>query len=82
MRGARRVVVAVPVGAPAAVSALHALADEVVCPLQPADLQAVGAWYEDFDQVPDAVVARILGAARARHATPAGAEHVSLDRAP
>ena len=39
------------------------LADEVVCPLRPPDLGAVGRWYEDFaatseDEVLEALVPR------------------------
>ena len=48
-----RLVVAVPVGAPEALRALNGLADEVVCPRQPEDFEAVGRWYQDFAQVSD-----------------------------
>ena len=73
-RGARRVVVAVPVGAPETVAAIARTVDEVVCPLQPAHLYAVGAWYADFRQLLDEDVARILVRARQRElATPAEA---------
>jgi putative phosphoribosyl transferase len=65
-RGARRVVVAVPVGAPGPLAAMAHLADEVVCPLRPEDLFAIGAWYADFRQVSDDEVGRILGRSRLR----------------
>jgi putative phosphoribosyl transferase len=58
--GARRVVVAVPVGSPEAVAQLATEADEVVCPWQPADFGAVSRFYEDFGQVPDAEVVALL----------------------
>ncbi|MDX1690504.1 MAG: phosphoribosyltransferase family protein [Acidimicrobiia bacterium] len=54
-------VVAAPVGAPRAVDALAFEADEVVCPLQPDRLGAVGAWYEDFRPTPDERVLDLLG---------------------
>jgi predicted phosphoribosyltransferase len=57
---ARRIVVAVPVGTPETCRELAALADEVVCPLQPDDLRAVGLWYEDFAQTTDDEVRALL----------------------
>ncbi len=59
-RGARRVILAVPVAAPASVEALRAEADEVVCVEMPADLWAVGLWYEDFSPTSDEEVATLL----------------------
>lgn len=58
--GARHVVAAAPVGAPASCEQLLPLADEVVCPLQPPDLRAVGWWYEDFGPTADDDVVRAL----------------------
>lgn len=51
--GARRVVVAVPVGAPESVERLEALADDVVCLQQPPGFTAVGIWYDDFTPTTD-----------------------------
>lgn len=62
--GAEKVVLAVPVGAPESVRRLKEVADEVVCPEQPADFRAVGSWYVDFAQVSDDDVKQILDAAR------------------
>ncbi len=59
-RGARRVILAVPVAAPTSVEALRAEADEVVCVEMPADLWAVGLWYEDFSPTSDEEVAALL----------------------
>ncbi|MGD8331304.1 MAG: phosphoribosyltransferase family protein [Acidobacteriota bacterium] len=53
-------VLAVPVGPPDTLAALAAVADEVVCPLQPASFRAVGLWYEVFDQTPQREVLRIF----------------------
>ncbi|RKR89311.1 putative phosphoribosyltransferase [Micromonospora pisi] len=59
--GARRVVVAVPVGSPAAYHALVAEADEVVCPQRPDDFGAVSRFYDDFHEVSDGEVTAMLG---------------------
>lgn len=61
-RGSTEVVLAVPVGAAATVAELENLADRVVCPLQPRELGAVGAWYRDFAQTMDSEVVSILAA--------------------
>jgi len=59
-RKPRRVILAVPVGAPETVEALRAEADNVVCTLEPASLWAVGAWYEDFAPTEDEEIAALL----------------------
>jgi len=53
-------VLAVPVASPDVIATLHRDVDEVVCLHQPGDLYAIGLWYEDFRQVPDEEVVRIL----------------------
>jgi putative phosphoribosyl transferase len=60
--GATRVVVAAPVGSPEAIDLLEAEADEVVCPVAPADFGAVSRFYDDFRQVGDDTVVRLLDA--------------------
>jgi predicted phosphoribosyltransferase len=40
--------------------------DEVVCLLQPRKMYAIGMWYEDFSQVSDVEVMRLLELARTR----------------
>jgi putative phosphoribosyl transferase len=60
-RGAVRVIVAVPVGAPATVEALGRLADGIVCLEAPDALGSVGEWYDDFGQVSDDRVVDLLG---------------------
>ena len=59
-RGPRRLVLAVPVGAPETVHALREEADLVVCLRQPETMWAVGLWYEHFEQTTDAEVAQLL----------------------
>ncbi|HSD76610.1 MAG TPA: phosphoribosyltransferase family protein [Solirubrobacteraceae bacterium] len=62
-RGARSVVLAVPVGAPRTVESLRAEADVVVCVLEPDPMWAVGAWYDDFRPTDDAEVLALLDGA-------------------
>jgi putative phosphoribosyl transferase len=62
-RGASRVIVAVPVGAPEAVALLRHDADEVICLHTPASFVAIGDWYQDFSQVADPAVTGLLGQA-------------------
>jgi len=56
----RSVVVAVPVASPDVVGKLRAQADQVVCPLLPRDLVAIGVWYRDFPQLTDDEARAIL----------------------
>ncbi len=62
--GAGRVMVAVPVGAPATVEAVGVEADEVHAIEAPASFRAVGEWYEDFDQTSDGEVMAALHRSR------------------
>lgn len=59
-RGARRVIVAVPVGAPESLAALRSDADAVVALAAPDRFVAVGAWYHDFTPTSDADVLAAL----------------------
>ncbi|AWK10272.1 phosphoribosyl transferase [Streptomyces spongiicola] len=59
-QGAARVVLAVPVAPPDAVSWLRTRADEVVCLSTPRSFSAVGEWYRDFSQTPDEEVVALL----------------------
>ncbi|KAE8763983.1 phosphoribosyltransferase family protein [Georgenia thermotolerans] len=72
-RGVRRVILAVPVAAGDALEMLAPLVDDVVCLFVPEELYAVGAWYDDFHQVDDDAVRRLLEEARSRWA-PGGGE--------
>ncbi|WP_435073023.1 phosphoribosyltransferase [Halorubrum sp. HHNYT27] len=51
--GAERVILAVPVGPPDTIERLRGEADEVICVETPPHFQAVGQFYESFDQVSD-----------------------------
>ena len=55
-----RLVAAAPVAARDSAEMLKAFADEVVCLHTPISFYAVGAWYENFDQLSDDEAAAIL----------------------
>lgn len=56
----KKLVVAVPVGAPETCTLLETAADAVVCPMQPTPFMAVGLWYDSFPQLSDEKVREIL----------------------
>lgn len=62
--GPSRIVVAVPVGARETCERLGTLADEVVCVEMPEPFEAVGLWYDRFEQTTDAEVIDQLGMVR------------------
>ena len=62
-RGARRLVVAVPVAPPDTVARLAREADEVVCLMEPLDFWGISSFYADFHQLEDEEVTRALEAA-------------------
>jgi putative phosphoribosyl transferase len=59
-QGAKRILVAVPVGPPGTCDALRREADEVVCLSSPEPFYSVGTWYDDFTQVSDHEVQETL----------------------
>jgi putative phosphoribosyl transferase len=61
--GPAHIVVAVPVGAQSTCRALAADADEVICAAAPEPFYAVGLWYDDFSQIGDDEVRRLLASA-------------------
>ena len=68
----RRIVVAVPVAAPETCRSFREgddAADEIVCLATPDPFQAVGLWYDAFDQTSDDEVRALLNSAR-EYATP------------
>jgi erythromycin esterase-like protein/predicted phosphoribosyltransferase len=64
------IVVAVPVGARDTCDRIRRIADRVVCLQTPEPFNAVGLWYDEFDQTSDDEVTRLLAAA-GRTASPA-----------
>lgn len=67
---AGRLIVAVPVGAPETCVELGGQVDEVVCPLQPEAMRAVGLWYDDYSPTTDREVEECLAAADPSNAAP------------
>ena len=55
-----RIVLAVPVAATQSLELLAPLVDELVCVQPPARLRSIGDWYEDFREVSDDEVVRLL----------------------
>jgi hypothetical protein len=66
--GASRIVLAVPVGATSSLEVLGAAADDVVCVMPLDNLRSVGEHYDDFTQVENGEVLRLLEIARRRAA--------------
>jgi predicted phosphoribosyltransferase len=65
-RGARRVVVAVPVAAIGALAQVGEVADDLVCLASPEPFVSVSRWYATFGQVADEDVVLMLAADRVR----------------
>lgn len=60
----KKVILAVPVCSPSAVSKFQKEVDEFLCLHMPPDFYAVGAYYDDFDQVSDEEVIDLLQKAK------------------
>lgn len=56
----KRLVLAVPVVSAEALEELAPEVDDIVCLLAPTSLHAIGLWYQDFRQVPNEEVVRLL----------------------
>jgi predicted phosphoribosyltransferase len=63
-RGAKTVVIAVPVGPPSTIRELKRQADRVVCLHAPEYFEAIGQFYEDFTQTADEEEVRLLKLSR------------------
>jgi putative phosphoribosyl transferase len=68
-QGPERVIVAVPVAPAETCASLRAEVDEVVCLFSPAPFVSVGASYENFSQITDEEVRRLLERAASARAT-------------
>ena len=56
----RKLVLAVPVGAPGPIAELRGQVDDLICLEEPAEFRAVGEWYQDFEQTSDHRVIELL----------------------
>jgi putative phosphoribosyl transferase len=63
---ARRIVLAVPVGAESSCRELESAVDLLICPHTPEPFEAVGRFYRDFEPTTDDEVRRLLAEARGR----------------
>jgi len=63
-----RVLVGVPIAAPATCDAFRAEVDEIVCAVTPEPFLAVGYWYDDFSPTSDEEVRELLEQARREYA--------------
>jgi putative phosphoribosyl transferase len=59
-RGAKTVVMAIPVGPPSTIKELEKNADRIVCLYTPESFYAIGQFYENFTQTTDEEVIRLL----------------------
>lgn len=59
-RGAREVIVAVPVASPERLEEIRRWCDDAVCLLTPEDFRAIGEFYQDFSQLEDGEVVELL----------------------
>ena len=64
LRGANKIVLAIPVCAASMPETLRNEVDAVHCVASPGHLGSVGGWYEDFTQTTDEEVLALLGASR------------------
>lgn len=55
-----KIILAVPVAAQTTCRELTKKVDQLICPLQPVDFEAVAKWYDDFPQTSDEEVIRLL----------------------
>jgi len=62
-QGAQRIVVAVPVGSTQGLAKVRAVADQVVCVLEPKLFFSLSHWYDNVEPVPDWEVCQILDGA-------------------
>jgi putative phosphoribosyl transferase len=72
VRGAARVVLAVPVASTDVLPSLRQVADEVVCVTASDRMSSIGSWYEDFAQVSDEQVTDLLSRYDGGSRQPAG----------
>ncbi len=63
-KGAKSIVVAVPVAAVEACADLRQIVEDIVCVATPTPFQFVGLWYDDFSETSDVEVYRLLQQAR------------------
>ncbi|CAG8470576.1 9640_t:CDS:2 [Paraglomus occultum] len=73
----KKIVIAVPVGAPDTINEMKNDVDDVICPLQPAFLMGIGMWYMNFNQTEDDEVLEYLAKAELQFPVPTVFPHES-----
>lgn len=69
----KRLIIAVPVGAPDTCAELGSEVDEIICAIMPQHFMAVGIWYDDFSPTSDGTVRALLSeASQWQHAQAGG----------
>jgi putative phosphoribosyl transferase len=81
-RGAKTVVVAVPVGPPSTIMELEREADRVVCLHTPESFYAIGQFYRDFTQTRDEEVTRLLTLSRSKEVIETSEKEENVVRIP
>lgn len=71
----KRIVLAVPVAAPDTLEQLASEVDRTVCLLAPTSMHAIGLWYQDFQQVSNEEVVRLLAQRREEQARTGEVQH-------
>ena len=66
----KEIIIAVPVASREVCEEFRHEVDKVVCASMPEDFHAVGIWYEDFSQTPDAEVSELLRSATGKEFIP------------
>ncbi len=56
----QKIIAAIPVAPPDTLAKINMEVDEIICPLRPSNLQAIGQFYKDFSQVEDAQAIKFL----------------------
>jgi len=59
-KGAKAVVIAIPVGPPSTIKELERVTDHVICLYTPEEFYAIGEFYDDFSQTTDEEVKRLF----------------------
>ena len=78
----RRLIVAVPVGAPDTCAELEERVDTFICPLRPHPFEAVGQWYRDFTATSDEEVRGCLATSALERGERMGASRPSAVNQP
>ena len=73
--GAKRLIVAAPVGSEDACTDILPEVDALICPFLPEPFHAVGRWYRNFETTPDREVQECLAAAAANSDTAHAGHH-------